>query len=467
MATAKEGAMASRLCWSWLCCAHVLIACEAETLAIGELRCAGEGVTCERPIPIEADVRHLPDDFTVVPTVDARAAWVAELPCPTDECMAVGARLLVHPDGSLTVARIIRGRVQNEDGSSQRGVWLARIASDGTVIWQDESLIETGRVDDTLNEPWFRVALTLGADGEALLAVLRGIGLFIDGRAGSGELSLYAVGDRSGEVTRLFGGDVWSDVTAVGEAGGELLVAGYHRTGRAFAPNPELARYRRDGTLVVRQTALRRTDAADLETSQVTLDAAVDVPLIVDGQGNASLAVLELDKLGPDEFAYSIVQVGSDGNVRWTSSPPNGPFSPPELKPARLALDRSGRVILGQSPYQVARFAPPGEPTRRIQWTGPLRRIRHEFWEPDLMGLDCDSLDRILVATQVGTFAEHRLVIDRIAEDFGRRETFMLPELSANGSQEFAQPSIEGLRAGPDNAVYLWVDSKIARVDLP
>jgi hypothetical protein len=468
-------AMGIRMPWTLLCCALALVACQDETLAVGDVRCEGEGVTCERPTPLETEVNHLPDDFSVVPPVDLSPAWVVELPCPADECGPIETHLLVHPNGSLTAARILRARAENGTESSHRGVSLSRIAADGTVLWHDESLIETGPPDDATDpdddtsEAWFNAALALDQDGEALLAVLRGVSpSFLRPVPRLGELTVYSVGAQAGDLEPLFAGDLWSEVTAIAQAGGELIVAGYHWSRHPMlAPNPELARYERDGTLVFRQTALRYTDAADLSMSEVAINVAVDVPLVVDGDGNASVAVVERNTFGLDTLAYSVVQVGSDGNVRWSASATERIVPWVGLPAARLAIDDRSRVILGTSPYQLDRFASEGESMRRIELTGPFIRVREEAWEPDIMGLDCDAGNRVLIATQVGSLAEHRLIVDRLSYDSGRLETFMLPELSLRGRHEFAVPNIEGLRAGPNDSVYLWVEAKIARVDLP
>jgi hypothetical protein len=467
--------MHGRTSWLFSYCGLALIACAGDTLAVGDVRCEGEGVTCEPPSPFEAEVQHLPDAFSVAPPVDVSAAWVVELPCPAYECMSLESRLVVHPDGSVTVARILRARQERGTESSHRGVSLARIAADGTVLWNDDTLIETGPPDDSsdpdddTSEAWFRVALALDEDGDALLAVLRGESpSFLRPVPRLGELTVYAVGRHAGELARLFGGDLWSDITAVGQIGGELIVAGYYWRGReALAPNPELARYERDGTLVFRQTALRRTEAADLSMSEVAINVAVDVPLVIASDGNASVAVVERTTFGLDALAYSVAQVAPDGNVRWSATGTERIVPWVGLPRARLAIDDLGRVILGTSPYQLDRFAPEGEPTRRIEVTGPFVRVREQAWEPDVMGLDCDASNRVLVATQAGAFDEHRLIIDRLSYERGRLETFSLPELSANGGEQFAMPNVEGLRAGPDDSVYLWVDAKIARVDLP
>jgi hypothetical protein len=463
--------MGIRMPWTFLCGALALVACEGETLAVGDVRCEGDGVICEPTTPLETEVTHLPDDFSVVPPVDVSAAWVVELPCPADECMPLGTRLVVHRDGSLTLARILRARAEDAEQSSHRGVSLSRIAADGTVLWHDESLIEIGPPDDSTDpdddwtEAWFNVALALDADDHALLAVLRGVSPPFDRPVPRpGALTMYAVGERPGELERLFGGDVWSAVTALEAVDGELLVAGYHWSRPAPEPNPELARYERDGTLVFRQTALRYTDAEELAQAQGPVDVAI--PLVVDGEGNASVAVLELTMDAVDPLTYSVVHVAPDGNVRWAASGTRL-IVPPGAEPPQLAIDASGRVILARPTYQLDRFAQSVEPTRRIEVTGPFLRFSDQFWQPEVMGLDCNAANAVLVATQAGTFAEHRLIVDRLSYESGRFETFMLPDLSANGSHDFAMPTIEGLRAGPNDSVYLWVDAKVARVDLP
>jgi hypothetical protein len=289
-------------------------------------------------------------------------------------------------------------------------------------------------------------------------------------RIGRDQVTVYGV-HASGAVQPLFDTREFTQLSAIAKVGSDVLLLGNVWDGHDEAPpNPELARFGRDGRPVWRQAALRQGDPAALSADQIGQNVRADMPMIVDADGRASLAVVELSSFGADLLAFAVVQVGPDGNVRWAANPDLGSHlaTPFGLVPTPLALDSRERLVTADNEYMVytvARLDLQGEPPTRARAV-QAQRSREEFWEPALMGLACDAADRVLVATTSGERTAQRLLIDRYSEDFAERETFVLP-----GGREAPPPgayfTIDGILAAPDESVMVWSTSSIARMALP
>ena len=142
--------------------------CAGKKLSLGELRCEGEGVVCKRPEALDLHPTWGPAEAgdeldggdeldagsssrwnTVeqLPERDVDAMWTVDLPCPNKSCALRGTYAVTHPNGTLTVARVIQPAEQMgiETGRVYGGVWLGHFDADGKMLWQDDSLLDTSK----------------------------------------------------------------------------------------------------------------------------------------------------------------------------------------------------------------------------------------------------------------------------------------------------------------------------------
>jgi hypothetical protein len=457
--------MVKRSIW----CAWMLLlafGCAGEDLSVGELRCTGPGLRCELGTPVWPVVRDSAAPDGAAPG-RATVVWQRALPCPYASCRGEavlgysGTRLVMHPDGTMTVAREIGPSSGlaglGESDPLDAGVWLAGFDRDGELLWENDSLIAPR--EKGMSPP--RAALALDFQGRAVLA--------LQSRGLRSELTLYRVGDH-GDLEQLFTMPSDAALEAVAIVDGGVLIASYHHTEGYRSPNPELARYTDNGELVWRQTGLRYSDFPGVADVGLTLAPALT--LVADARGEALMLVPERDAVG-------LVQLRRDGNIVRYLLPAAIAFMDTPMRRAALAVDSRERVIVGQNAepllgdnaYALARIVPDSTADSGFSLSFASRE-REEYYDPQVLGLDHDADDRVLVVTPAGTREAPRVLIDRISEDFRSIGTLIIEgaqDLSAEDDFSAMENllEIEGIRVGPDGDVYYWASSEIGRIALP
>jgi hypothetical protein len=437
----------------WLCFIYIAACgCDGDALSVGDLRCQGTGVRCETPEPLSADDNVV--ETTPLAEAHATLRWQADLPCPQATCATLQqSQLLVHADGSATIA-IVRSVFE---GKPHREVWIGHFDARGALSWHDELF-----ADDPANPDAgpLSVALALDSDDAALLAVSHD-------RGAASELAVYRMSD-AGKRSRLFRSAGLEALSALALDRDELLVAGYYWSQSPDeAARPELARYRRDGSLVWRQSALRAHDDTGLAPGIDGARVVSPMPLAVDASGRALMVVQELG-------GASLVEVQRDGNVRWDATLGTLSGLPDHAPLPALSLDSKGRPLVAGNPngvvavYVVERIVPRGDPLRGTQMLSTLRG-REEFWDPFMLGLTLDAQDRVLVASVTGMRDDPRFVIDRYPEGLSQRETFVVPDVwtSDVDGRRGLLDKLNQIRIAHDGAVYVASAEHIARVELP
>lgn len=449
--------------WTWIVFALGCVGCAGDELSVGELRCAGEGVRCKAPQPVSSGEQRGVVTSRLEET-QGTLQWEADVPCPGvgHGCDELQQSLIVHADDSVTIAVV---RLLSGPGLPvpQRDVWIAHFDAGGTMLWQNELFASdwTAPVGDLGG---FSAALARDTDDAALLAV--------DRQKGAGyELSLYRMSD-AGEPRRLFSAEGIYTLSSVAIDREDVLVSGYYWTkSPADAPNPELSRYGRDGTLVWRQDALcwRTGQQARLKLDIGASAVATPMPLAVDSHGRAAVVV-------PTSEGGGVVVVERDGNVRW-SSPFNSfvhraddaplPTLLVDSQNRPLIASNSGGALSGVSTCVLDRFDAQGDPPSRLV-TLEATRDREEYWDPVMLGMTPDAQDRVLVATVTGAREKPRLVIDRYSEDLALRESFVVPDVWSeivDGTRTVTSDFTQ-IRIGADGGVYVASRHHLARMDL-
>jgi len=427
----------------------LLAGCAGEPLSVGELRCTGERVRCVQSNALETsqDVVH-----TQPPTeLETQFVWTAELPCAAKNCTAIRADLVLHPDQSMTLVRTLIG-----------GVWLGGYNARGNLVWENNTLLDAETTEYDVKHS-IDAEITLEPNGRALLALLRST-------RGQGELTIDEIG-ADGTLERILRSAGPSRMSGLALMQDDFVVLGNQWDGdESREPNPELARYTRTGALVWRQTSLSRWNNDSAADFDAEYRARFDLPLLVDSAGHAWLAVHELLYGRPTDF--TVMQVGTDGNVRWRGAGGSGRVAARDSSRALLELDGEGRAVFGrdQNGYRLDRFSPRDEPVKHVDQQTVLRD-QTEYWEPRLLGLARDSSDRLLIATQSGLRSSPRLLIERYSDDFGQLETFVVSEaatLLLTGDwpdQDFN--TLDGIRVDAQGDLLFWSQTHIGRIALP
>jgi hypothetical protein len=417
---------------------------------VGERRCAGQGIHCAE-LPFFDTQQN-----SVVPLlrqeIEAEVVWSAVWPCEAARCDEVrSADLVLQADDSMTVARSLIG-----------GVWLARFDSDGHMLWKNTDLLDPDRTEYDADKDT-NAKLIVDRDGSVMLATLRAPGH-------NGELTVYAIAE-DGTLGLLFRSAGPTFLSGVALMEDDLVVFGQQSGPDQHTPNAELARYKRDGTLIWRQTSLKTFGGDPALHDLPGFTIGLDFPLVVDRDNHAWLAVVDHTYL-PDA-GYAVVQVGTDGNVRWVGEEVEGRIASKPSYRAEMVLATDGRVVLGrdQSGYRLDQYAPEGDPAKRIDLL-TVSRERDEFWQPDLLGLALDGANRMLVATQSGLRSAPRFIIDRYPADFYLfPESFVVanaaPMIVSKIATNSAFSELDGIRAGRDGDVYFWSETAVGRIALP
>ena len=407
------------------CTALVLLACEREHVSVGTLPCSDdERVLCEphaRDVVVP-NVQRVGSDSEAV----ARIVWEYDLPnCATFPCDGRANDYLVHDDGELTLAAV-------RDDGTRRELWVAWLDPDSGHVF------ETGIPGSSAwlgSDHVTGLDLQRDAQGDVLLFVGRGRG----SNAGEsrGTLRAYAIA-RSGEITQSFEVDTaetWPGQVTVLDT--DLVIA---RT--TLAPNVELSRHLRRGDMRWRQTQIAR------------LPDIAEIGLSVDDDTRTELRALTVDRRGRIwgtlfEGVPGLVQVDPNGFVGWHALVPTGLNMPGELLPMPIAIDSRDRPIIGFA-ETVLRFEPDGTEQERLMPLGSSG-LQEQFYPQTVRGLAVDAQDRVYVATEDGSRSQHRLLIERIAEDFRLRERFVLPL----DSDDTVSRQLNGLQLGSDGDVYV------------
>lgn len=431
-----EDAMRMSRCFLWSVCACLFSACAGDELSVGDLRCIGDGVECERPTELLQNSIDVP--LETVPSGDAQLKWRADLPCPTDGCAAEWTSLLAHADGSTTVA-IVR-QIRLPKGMHEQDLWIGRFDPDGVMLGED-------RLADTGPEIVDSMALARGPDDEAVLAVLTSY-------AAPYTLTVYSVA-HDGKTHRLFETEGADRLSAIAMDRKDVLVADYYWPYKVdVAPSPELARYRRDGTLVWRQSALRAHSDADLGSDGQLLETSM--PLVVDEHGRAILAIAEYR-------GSSLAAVGRDGNLDWSTSTADLEDRGDHALLPLLDLDSENHPLLAGpinvgTGYGLERFNVNlgSEMSVDVELIAP---VGNDYVSPYVLGFGRDADDRMIVATSKGPVDAWHFVIERTSAQHRQRETFLIPELD--------DAFIHGIRVAGDGCVYFWSQTQIGRIALP
>jgi hypothetical protein len=445
-----EDAMTMARCLLWIACGFVLGACAGDELLVGDLRCEGEGVACERPRALQHEGAFA--ETTALAETDATLKWETDLPCPSASCVLTqDPSLVVHGDGSTTIVLVHQASDEGRSESTQH-IWVGHFDAGGHQSWQNEEF-----AFEALNFAGLplSVALALDTNDGALLAVERNDG-------NTRELTVYRMTD-TGKAARLFRTEGLDALSGMAVDGDDVVIAGYYWT-QSFddAPNPELARYHLDGTLVWRQSALRVSDGSGLSQHAIGLVLIPPMHLELDAKGRATLIV-------PDVAGNLVTRVDRDGNVAWTAAP--APVAQSPIEPPALSLDTEGRAVIAFEHYVLMRIAVLGDPPDHIEDLSAFRG-REEFWDPVILGFAHDAQNRALVATMAGTKEAPRLVIDRTSADFTQRETFAVPGAedvvrSPKGLGSLGTVGPRGIRVGDDGDVYFCSQERIGRIALP
>ncbi len=438
-----------KLAHAILGCAGLLVACDAETLAVGSPRCQGQGVRCELPTLLPVLDRHLqtrPLSYVGVPVLEP--SWVVKLPCFSDSCDWTSLDVIANDDGSISLA----GRYGPPYEAEGSGVWLARYGSDGAPIWTEDDPLDPGPEAADSWIAWLHVAQT--GDGARLYGVIRV-------RKSDQDYSLWVYrGDNPRSPRLLFHTDEIGEIAGLAELDGDVVVAAIQWNGDSnTSVRPELVRFAADGRVIWRQAELRpiQSDWNDAH------GFALPPELLIDADGIATVAVSDLESGEFARLVHSVIQITPDGNVLRATQPGIGLDPGSQQTEGRLALDGRGRVLLGENAYTI---------TRVEEWDTEevevVRAIRDPdaYFEPLVFGLAADAEDRVLIPTQTGARSAQIVQLDRLSESMYRRESFELTGLSEL-HVEGAELSFTGVRVGSDQGVYLWNTFGIARFDLP
>jgi hypothetical protein len=415
------------ICSSLLLCA---LGCERRRASVGEVPCADDSrVLCE---PHEAELLQLRSTFPHPLGAEgtAQVVWQHAIrtspSCGAIDCGFPISAFLVHDDGEVTVAGVLR-----DDERDQHELSVTRLHGDGTPRFSTTipDAVPALR-DSTLTQ------LTLEPDGEDGALLLHGHGTGVDVEHSTGRLDGYGIA-RSGEIaTRisLETGKTWPGPRALLD--GDLVVA---RT--RLAPNIEVARYAPHGQLRWRQTEVSKTPGS--------MELGYEV-----NAGKPELFQLAADRRGRvwgtlGEGLFGIVQLDPDGVVAWHAWSPVS-FDRDFLHFApQLAIDSRDRPVIGVGNF-VLRLEPDGSDDERGRVLLADQAAQEAFYPPEVQGLDLDAQDRVYVGTQDGLRSMHRMVIDRLSEDFASRQRFAVL-LAGNGQR------IASLQLAPDGDVYIHV----------
>lgn len=428
----------------WLCCSAGLLlvhGCEGDSLSVGAFRCEGEGVTCTPITASGIDVNN--HDVPEATDAPATVTWRIDLACPDPKvtCSADSTAVVVHADDSATVARVFD---TNIGPSHMQGVWIGHFDDQGSQAWSDDGFFEHPDPDGPGLH--FDAALALDRDDRAWLAVERDM-------SDHHVLSVYRLGE--GKHERVFTAEGTRRLTGLAIDGDDVLIAGFYfeGSGKEHAI-PELARYRKDGALLWRQSGL----LSSLDRPSGAEIGVADASLTVDEHGRALVTVPIPAQPGNSEVR--VIRVRRDGN-----------------------MDSAARVIASDAYRSRASFALNADPIvgadayfiTRVNWRAnasamsgdAVFRVRKEFWETSMFGLDRDDQDRVLIATRRGVLDEPQFLIDRVASDFTRRETFVV-EGAADlvAAHDMLDGPLEGIRSGANEDVYFWSDAQLGRIVL-
>jgi hypothetical protein len=359
---------------------------------------------------------------------------------------AVGRQsFVVHADGSTTMAL-----TQDMSGAVtvRLKLWIGHFSADGHLDSQNSDV------------PAGTVALALDSSDTALLAVGRRIG-DVD------KTSLYTIRDGSKPVL-LFKTE--RDALAnIAVDGGDVLVSGfYNGTPSGDDPiRPELTRYRRDGTLVWRQSSLRIHDDSELTPKITGTYVPNTTPFAVDSRGHAII-------VDGEYRGSSVAEVDRHGNVLWATDG-GDVFNHPDVTPLpELVLDGEERPLLAGalgdgSAYIIERARLARNPPSFIGFDSVQPNTDALPYQVPFVGLASDEQHRILLAAIEGTFEKPRVVIHRYSADLTQRESFAVPEMEDFVYEIISDPPgfQSGIRAGQKGDVYLWTSSQLGRIALP
>jgi hypothetical protein len=162
-----------------------------------------------------------------------------------------------------------------------------------------------------------------------------------------------------------------------------------------------------------------------------------DVGLGFDDDTTTELHALTVDSRGDvwgvlHEGLVGFAQLRSDGDLAWHGWAPIEPKAQPYFTSAPrslLAIDNSDRPI-ATAQGAVLRLAPDTSAPEDGGARYALQMVtadQQQYYPPHADSLALDAQDRIYVGTQDGPRSARRVVIDRIAEDFGAIVRFVLP----------------------------------------
>jgi hypothetical protein len=443
-----EDAMKMSRCFLWLACACALGACSGDELSVGDPRCVGAGVRCEPPRQVPSG-GHEYLSKPVPATATGELKWKVDLPpCMKEECKSPGSsRLVVHDDGSSTVVWVRGGSVEQNVRPRFR---IARYDADGGLLDQDDRLSTTYSASTTA------IALVRGANDKAVLAV----------QSGPNEpLTVYEI-DAAAKPSRLFTTERLFKMNAIALDGSDVLVANHSWSGSSDQqPNPELARYRRDGTLVWRQSSLR-VHAVDglIERGLLIVDG---MPLVVDARGRAIMVI-------PEYRGTSIVAVGRDGNVVWDRSPGSLEDRADLAALPMLALDADSTPLLAHGPVEDIDGTPFGYGVGRID-ERDVTDMEFAFPGDDsdmqVLALAGDAEGRVLLAAQRGKWPAEHFSIERYSQDLLHHESLAVAGLDCCADwqrlNELAGSLVTSIQPFGASDVYFVNARSLGRIGLP
>jgi len=413
------------------------LGCSSARVSVGDATCSNdERVLCDPHQP-EVVAAATDDVWDVVPQQGtAEVVWLRELPatplCNTSECRVGVEAFLVQDDGETVVAIAV-----NEPDHEQLLVlWLD--ARGGVVFQAPVPGSEAALRDGGLTQ----VTLERTAQGETLL--LHGLGRGTDGADTHGRLEAHIVA-RSGEIAPAFAIDTvntWPGPRALLDS--DVVIA---RT--ELAPNVEIARYSREGELRWRQLRI------------AAVPGPVELGFTFDEGTPVQLQALHVDARGRiwgvlNEGVVGVVQLDPDGIVAWHAwtqvfdDPSTGLVA---QNGAHLLIDSRDRPVVAAG-TNLLRLEPDG--TNAERRTPRMHLTAQEFYySPTAHSLALDAQDRIYVARHDGPRSQRRIVIDRVPEDFGQSERFVLPT-----SDDLAQAGeVRHMQIAADDDVYVHIQS--------
>jgi hypothetical protein len=447
----------------WLAFAVALAVCACgETASVGELRCVGESTHCDQSRFTDSEVSTT-STFgeavdagapEVLPEGEAEIVWTEDLSCASETCWA--PQVVVDDDGSLTVAAEVYDADPSHE-STVGGTWIGRYGTDGTLLAENDDLVERA-LDVTgptmADDPVAAGLFTLAATARGTLLV---------GSIGE-EPDIFAVAD-DGKPTPL-----WKSsrgiVDSIASIGDDLLVSGTfsvvpHKPGLSMM-FPEVARYDRDGELVWRQTALQAADPGGAS-------ARSNMPMVVRKDGRSFVVALDYGWSSRSEYWRRLIALTPEGNVSWASTS----FLDFDERNAQIALTSKGDVVVAHGAYMLdVYYHPVGNPDKWPELRS-VSRFREQYWNLSVLGFAIDAEDRLLVATNEGDHDARRFIIDRYSPDLAQRQTFALSDSDVLGDDprsaedEGWTPTISGMRVGREGELYVWSTKRLVRLELP